>query len=369
MSASLAAIGGTLGDIATPALVLDLDEFEANIENMQRLTEAAGIALRPHGKAHRCSAIAKAQLAAGAVGICCQTVGEAERFRENGIDDIFISNVIVDPAKIHRLARLAMRTKVAVCVDDARVVPLLEAAAREAGCTVEVLIEVDVGDHRLGIADPQGVAALARNVSNCLHLKFGGLQAYIGRAQHERDPLARRNLAYETGVAATRINDVLAATGIVCPRITGGGTGTVADDCDFAALTEVQPGSYVFLDVDYSRNQLCEKSVRFNQSLFILTQVVSVAAADHVICDAGLKAFSMDSGLPEVHAAPGLRPVRVSDEHVKIACGGVRPELGERLLLIPGHCDPTVNLHDQIIGLRSGRVESVWAMDARGASA
>lgn len=369
MTGTLGRPGLALTAVDTPALVLDLDAFEENLVLMQRLTATAGIALRPHGKAHRCSAIAKAQIAGGAVGICCQTVGEAEQFVDAGIEDVFVSNVIVDPAKILRLARLALRAKVSVCVDDERIVPLLEAATGDAGATLEVLVEVDLGDHRLGRADVPGALRLATAISATRHLRFGGLQTYLGSAQHEGDPDQRRKLAGEAAATALRFRDALAAAGLDCGRITGGGTGTVADDCDFGAFTEVQPGTYPFLDANYSRNRAGEGAPRFRQALFVLTQVVSVAAAGHVTCNAGLKSFSMESGFPEVYPASHMHAVRVSDEHTKLECGDLKPDLGERILLVPGHCDPTFNLHNSIIGFRGAEVETVWAIDARGASA
>jgi D-serine deaminase-like pyridoxal phosphate-dependent protein len=355
--------------VPTPALLLDLDAFEANLSTMQGLASASGIALRPHGKAHRCPQIARSQVAAGAAGICCQTIGEAECFSANGIEDLFITNVVSNPSKIARVANLAKSARVAICVDNLDAIAALSKAAVQAGVVIEALVELDVGDHRLGVSGTDQPITLAKSVASAPGLRFGGLQAYRGRIQHERDADERYRLAREAGEAAVRARHAINAAGVACPRVTGGGTGTSAADCELKLLDEIQPGSYVFMDGDYGRNQPRAGSPAFRHALTVLTEVISIAVEGQAVCDAGLKSFTTESGLPAIAVKPEWKALRASDEHLQIACSETRPALGDRLQLIPGHCDPTVNLHDRFVCVRKGRVEAIWPIDARGKSA
>ncbi len=369
MQRAPARIGDPLSAVDTPALVLDLDAFEHNLDLMANAVRGSGLALRPHAKSHKCPDIAKAQVARGAVGICCQKVDEAAAFIAAGIADVLVTNEIVTPAKITRLARLAQSATVGVLVDDARVIADLSAAAVMAGGTLHVYVEIDVGAHRCGVAPGDPAVALARAIEGMPGLRFRGLHAYHGAAQHLREPVQRRAAIALASRLAGRTRVLIEKAGIPCPVITGAGTGTWQLERDSHVYTELQPGSYIFMDADYARNALAPDEHAFEQSLYVLATVMSVPTAERAIVDAGLKALAFDSGPPVVHVARGLEYVKGSDEHGVLAVDPAlaQPVLGDRVWLIPGHCDPTVNLYDWIVGMRGDRVECVWSVVARGA--
>jgi len=361
--------GTSLADIDTPALVLDLDAFERNVARMAEAMKARGVRLRPHAKSHKCPEIAKRQIAAGAVGVCCQKVSEAEAMIAGGVRDVLVTNEVVGAVKIERLAGLAHIARVAVLADDARNVAQLDAVAARRGVRLDVLIELDVGAGRCGVAPGEGVLALGRVIAGAKSLRFAGLHAYHGSAQHLRGPEERRAAIVAAASHALAARRALDGIGLRCETVTGAGTGTFLLEAASGAYNEVQPGSYVFMDADYNRNRWDEDWPRFEQSLFLLASVMSAPASDRVVVDAGLKAASVDSGLPQVHAWPGLEYVKASDEHgvIRVSPEARAPALGERLLLVPGHCDPTVNLHDWLVCVRRGKVEALWPIAARGA--
>jgi D-serine deaminase-like pyridoxal phosphate-dependent protein len=366
-----ARIGDQLAAIDTPALVVDLDALERNLDRMAAAVRKTGVALRPHAKAHKCPPIALAQIERGAVGVCCQKVGEAEAFVDAGVRDVLVTNEVVDPGKLARLAALARDAHIGVLVDDRAGVEAIARAAREAKATIDVLVEIDVGAHRCGVASVDDAVALAGAIDAANGLRFRGLHAYQGRAQHLRTPSERR-LAIAAAVEAARgVRDAIVAAGVACATVTGAGTGTWRLECASGVYTEIQPGSYALMDADYSRNKLAAGDVAFEQSLFVVAAVMSVAVPGQVVVDAGLKAFSFDSGLPLVHGARGLEYAKASDEHgvVKLARRAHKPALGDRVWLVPGHCDPTCNLYDWLVGFRGDRVETVWPIAARGALA
>ena len=363
-----ARVGDAVADVQTPALLLDLDAFERNLATMANAVRGSGVALRPHAKSHKCPDIAKAQIALGAVGVCCQTVHEAAVMIAAGIPDVLVTNEIVGAQKLRALATLARSAQVAVLVDDEANVAALADAAHQAGAVLRVLVEIDVGAHRCGVAPGAPAVHLARAVASNPALRFGGLHAYHGAAQHRRDPAERRDAIARAAEWARATRDSIEREGITCPTITGAGTGTWQLERDSGIYTELQPGSYVFMDADYGRNALAPDQPAFEQSLFVLTTVISTPSRERVIVDAGLKASAFDSGPPLVHGAHDLVYEKGSDEHGVI---GVAPETrppasGDRLWLVPGHCDPTVNLHDWIVGVRGERVECVWRVAARG---
>jgi D-serine deaminase-like pyridoxal phosphate-dependent protein len=364
--------GQTLAEVDTPSLILDLDVFERNVDRMQALADRAGIRLRPHAKAHKCPDIALAQLARGAVGICCQKVSEALPFVRAGIADIHISNELAGPAKARMLAALARHARISVCVDDARQVAALGEACAAAQVMVTLFVEIDVGQGRCGVADADAALRLVDEIAMHPGLRFGGLQAYHGGAQHRRTRAERREAAAHAAGKAGAVLARLQAAGVACEVVTGGGTGSVEFDLASGVYTEIQPGSYVFMDGDYGRNEW-DPASGFGHSLFIASTVMSVAPATRVVLDAGLKSMAVDSGLPLIRQPDGgaeLRYVAANDEHGIVECGdgAARPGLGEQLLLIPGHCDPTLNLYDELVGIRNGRVECVWPVAARGLS-
>jgi len=364
-----ASLGIPLEQVDTPALVVDLDALEGNLLRMAKALEGSAVRLRPHAKSHKCAQIARAQIAAGAVGVCAQKVSEAEALVAGGVADVLVTNEIVGKQKVARLARLAREAKVGVLADDAGNVAELDAAARAGRVRLDVLVEIDVGAHRCGIEPGEPALALARDIAGCRNLRFAGLHAYHGAAQHVRSASERRAAIAAAAESARTTQALIEGAGIACETITGAGTGTFPLESASRVFNEIQPGSYVFMDADYNRNAWEEGWPRFEQSLFVLTAVMSTPAPDRAVVDAGLKASSVDSGMPLVHQRPGVEYAKASDEHgvLKIAAGAKAPKLGEKILLVPGHCDPTVNLYDWLVCVRKGKVEALWPVTARGA--
>jgi D-serine deaminase-like pyridoxal phosphate-dependent protein len=361
-----ARVGDPVEAIETPALVLDLDAFERNLDRMALATR--DIRLRPHAKSHKCAEIARAQIARGAVGVCCQKTDEAAALVAAGIPDVLVTNEVVVKSKIARLAELAREANIGVLVDASGPILDLSAAASAAGVTLDVYVEIDVGAHRCGVPAGPVAVALAQEVAQAGGLRFRGLHAYQGAAQHIRDPDERSSAITHAADLARTTRDMVEQAGLVCSIVTGGGTGTWTRERDSGVWNELQPGSYVFMDADYGRNTFGPNEIRFTQSLFVVSTVMSISGSERAIIDAGLKAFAFDSGLPLVHARDDLEYVKASDEHGVLALrAGASVALGDRVWLVPGHCDPTVNLYDWIVGYRAGRVETVWRVEARGA--
>jgi D-serine deaminase-like pyridoxal phosphate-dependent protein len=362
--------GDPVAAIDTPALVIDLDAMERNIERMAAFVRAHRLRLRPHAKTHKCAAIARLQMAAGAVGVCVQKLGEAQALADAGVTDIFITNEIVDRTKLARLAALATRVKLAVAVDSAVGIDRLAQALKGSTASVEVFVEIDVGQGRCGVA-PAASGALAHQVVS--HgWRFGGLQAYHGRAQHLRSPQERAAAIAHAVTLARAAQASITSAGIVCPLVTGAGTGSFVHEAASGLYGELQAGSYVFMDRDYADNQPAVGAPVFEQALFVKSQVMSWGAS-HVVLDAGHKSHAIDSGLPGVWGHDHVY-ANGGDEHGILRrgpSGAELPALGETVWLVPGHCDPTVNLHDHFIGVRggldAGRVEAIWKVDARGA--
>ena len=359
----------TLAQVDTPALLVDLDAFEANVATLRRRLEAAGVRLRAHAKTHKSVDIARYQIEhGGACGICCQKVSEAEVFVAGGIDDVLVSNQVVAPAKIERLAVLAGQARILVCVDDAGNVDELSAAAVRHGGRLECLVEIDCGANRCGVAPGAAAVALARRIEAAPGLVFAGLQAYQGSAQHIRD-YAERGAAIEAAARMTGATvAALQAAGLDCAIVAGAGTGSYPFEAASGIYNEMQCGSYIFMDADYQRVRDADGNflAEFANSLFVLSGVMSVARPGHAVCDAGLKVMSAESGLPRVFAADDIEYIGISDEHGVLADPADRLRLNDRLRLIPGHCDPTCNLHDWIVALRGDRVEALWPVGARG---
>ncbi|MDE2006056.1 MAG: DSD1 family PLP-dependent enzyme [Rhodospirillales bacterium] len=358
-------------EIDTPALILDLDAFEANLDRMAALLAPTGAKLRAHAKTHKSPVIAHLQLARGAVGQCVQKVAEAEVLAWGGVPDILVSNEAIAPAKLARLAALGRIARVAVCADDPAGVDAIEAAAEAAGLRLTVLVEIDPGAGRCGVAPGPEAVALARRIAASPHLRFGGLQAYHGSAQHKRTHAERTALIGVAAEGARRTVEQLRQQGLECPIVGGGGTGSFMLEAHSGVYTEIQAGSYIFMDADYGRNfnEQGGNVAPFSQSLFVLAQVMSAPRHGIAVLDAGHKAVAVDSGLPLVWNRPDLRYASASDEHGKLEAGAETeaPKLGEKLRLVPGHCDPTVDRHDWYVGVRSGRVECLWPVAARGA--
>lgn len=351
-------------EVDTPALLLDLDAFEANLDAMAALLAPTGVKLRAHAKTHKSPVIAKLQMARGAVGQCVQKVAEAEALAWGGIPDILVSNQVVGSGKLARLAALRAIAEVAVCVDDPAQVGEIAAAAEAAGVRIRTLVEIDCGAGRCGVAPGPDAVALAERIAASPYLRFGGLQSYHGSAQHKRTPAERAAAIGHAAEVTRRTVEQLRQRGLSCEIVGGGGTGTFALEAASGVYTEIQAGSYAFMDADYARN---DSPPPFRQSLFVLATVMSRALPGVAVVDAGHKAVAIDSGLPLVHDRPGLRYVGASDEHGKLLVeDGGTPALGEKLRLVPGHCDPTVDRYDWYVGVRRGRVECLWPVAARG---
>ena len=360
-----ASIGQRLEDVDTPALIVELDAFEKNLATLGETLKGRNVRARPHAKTHKCPEIAKRQIAAGAVGVCCQKVSEAEAMVEGGIGDVLVSNEVVGAQKLARLAELSRRARIGVCVDNPENVRQIAAA----GAKLDVYVELELGMRRCGIEPGQAAVELAKVVMNSRPLRFAGLQAYHGRAQHVRSVAERRAIIEKAAADVRLTKELLRKNGIDCPNVTGAGSGTYMLEVGSGAWSEIQPGSYVFMDADYARNEWAAPLPRFEHALFVLSTVMSRPAPDRAIVDAGLKASSVDSGMPTVWHKSGLDYVQASDEHgkIEIAAGAAAPALGAKLLLVPGHCDPTVNLYDWYVGVRAGVVEALWPITARGA--
>jgi 3-hydroxy-D-aspartate aldolase len=363
-----AQLGMALEEVDTPALLVDLDAFEHNLDSMSKRVTGTGLRLRPHAKTHKCAEIALQQISRGAVGVCCQKVSEAEALVAGGVVDVLITNQVVDMRKMERLARLAHQARIGVCVDNVDNLEGLAKSASANGVILDILIEVEVGGDRCGIPPSNGVTGFVAKIISFGSLRFRGIHAYQGRAQHIRGQDDRQKAICESSAKAQTVVATLTRAGISCEIVTGGGTGTYMFELQSGVYNELQPGSYIFMDADYSRNEMGRDERGFKQSLFVLTQIMSVPRPRVAIVDAGLKALALDSGMPLVVGMPDVTYERPSDDHGVLVSKDQRPfELGVKLMLIPGHCDPTVNLYDWFVGIRGDRVETLWPI-ARGST-
>jgi len=359
-------------DIQTPCLVLDLDALERNVKKMGDLAAEMGVRHRAHGKMHKSVDVAKLQETMGAsVGVCCQKVSEAEVFVRGGIKDVMVSNQVRDPAKIDRLARMPkLGARILVCVDDPENVAEIAAAAQKHGTQIEALVEIDCGAGRCGVTTSQDVVNIAKLIDASDGLKFAGIQAYQGAMQH-LDLYSDRKEKID--IAVDQVGDAvnaLRSQGLECDIVGGGGTGSYYFEGTSGVYNELQCGSYAFMDADYGR--ILDKEGKriddgeWENSLFILTSVMSHAKEDKAIVDAGLKAQSVDSGLPVVFGRDDVEYVKCSDEHGVVADPSGALNVNDKLRLVPGHCDPTCNVHDWYVGVRNGKVETLWPVSARG---
>ena len=376
-------VGLRVDRIDTPALVVDLDAMERNIARMADFARKHQVLWRPHAKLHKSAEIALQLQRAGAVGACVQKTAEAEALAEGGVRDITITNQVIAHPKLLRVARLAAHLqtqggRLALAVDSAEGIQRLAEAMAQAApqARIDVLVEIDVGQGRCGVPPGAPALALAQAVARLTQLRFAGLHAYHGRAQHLRGAAERREAIAAAVQAARHTRDLITATGLPVPLVTGSGTGTLVHEAASGVYGELQAGSFLFMDTDYARNEREPAQPVFEQSLFVKTQVIS-ACGSHAVCDAGHKSHAIDSGLPTVALLPPERALRYAnggDEHGLIYADGPKarlPALGRMLWLVPGHCDPTVNLHDYLIGVRGGLtagvVERIIRVDARGA--
>ncbi|MBM3375586.1 MAG: DSD1 family PLP-dependent enzyme [Betaproteobacteria bacterium] len=432
-------IGLSLKELDTPSLIVDRPALLRNLARLMDSVKGTRVRVRAHAKSHKCPALAQLQIQHGAVGICCQKVSEAQVFAQAGIQNILVSNEVVGAAKISRLLALAQQADLTVCVDHVDNALALSQAFVRAGVRnnktasasrqghggvvtpLKVLVEIDVGQGRCGVPPGAPAVALIQAITQMPGLSFQGLQAYHGTAQHLRLPSERR-AAIDKACAQVRDTITrLQALGIACPIVAGAGTGSYLLEAGSGIYNEIQPGSYVFMDADYQRNQAKDNqaqdnqaqehpvenfrgqhagptSAEFEQSLFVWAGVMSRPTPERAVVDAGLKAFSVDSGLPQVYGLPGVEYIKASDEHgvLRITTEGTvlngipsgqtiigqqtsgtpigsqspygtNLKLGDKLRIVPGHCDPTVNLYDQLFVVEDDMVVDVWPIAARGA--
>ena len=380
-------IGKPCADIDTPALVIDLDAMKRNLVRMSEFAKKHGIRWRPHAKMHKSVMLAKIQIKAGAVGVCVQKTAEAEIMVAGGVHDVFISNQVIAPAKLARVAALsqqltALGGQLAIAVDSHAGVQRLAEAMSDArtrsgvASVIDVFVEIDVGQGRCGVEPGPAALSLALEIRKHPALRFAGLQAYHGKAQHLRSAQARRNAIAEAISAVVMTRTLLESRGLKVGLVTGAGTGSMLLEAASGVYGELQAGSFLFMDADYAQNEIEAGQPQFEHALFVKTQVMGTHPS-HAVCDAGHKCHAIDSGMPRVHAFEGesqLDYFNGGDEHgILRAPGGPQhlPPLGRTLWLIPGHCDPTVNLHDFMIGvaggLRKGVVERIIRVDTRGA--
>ncbi len=371
LHASLIGQPGSRDWLNTPALILDIAAFESNIERMAAFAKKHGLALRPHAKSHKSAEIARAQLAAGAVGLCCAKLGEAEALADEGIDGLHLTSPVVTAPAIARLTALARHlSSLSVVADHPEVVDALAIAA-QGGPPLKVFVDIDPGIRRTGVASPNDAVALARRIAERPSLSYGGVQFYCGAQQHIQSFAERRDAIIErTSYLSICLNE-LAAAGLAPGVVTGGGTGSHVIDADIGVLTELQVGSYIFMDREYSECDLDGGgALPFQTALMVDARVISANAEGLVTIDAGLKAFSTDAGPATIiaGAGDGARYRFMGDEHGAVIGTGL-PDLGARITLGTPHCDPTVNLYDAYHVVRGELLTAIWPVTARGRSA
>ncbi len=369
---SLIDIPGSRNALTTPALVLDLDAFERNLTTHAKLCGESGLRLRPHAKTHKCSEIAKRQIAAGAVGVCCATLHEATVMVEAGISGVLITSPVVGAAKVNRLVALNKKAeKLKLVADNSiNVSDLSDTAGRES-TELDLLIDIDIGMQRTGVHAADEIVRLARLADDSPNLNYRGVQAYSGRVQHIEDYGSREKEYGEQLDHLQKCLDALADAQLKPSIITGGGTGTHAIDRSRKIFTEHQTGSYIFMDVEYNAVELVAGDTSpFATSLFMQCSVVSNNADGFVTIDGGYKCFATDGPKPEVStdSLPGADYDRFGDEHGKIVIAdqSQKPVIGTPVTLITPHCDPTINLHNYLHCVRGDKLVDIWAIDARG---
>jgi D-serine deaminase-like pyridoxal phosphate-dependent protein len=363
--------------VDTPALLLDLSKVKRNISKLHGAIALTRAKLRSHGKAHKCPELAKLQIAAGAVGLCCQKVSEAEVFFADGIHNIVVTNQVVGLQKVERLIRLAAAAdrqggQVAVCVDHALQIEQLSMALVGQAFTLSVWVELDVGQGRCGVLTEDQLLALATLVCSSPQMRFAGIQAYHGRSQHIRSP-DDRHAAVDLMLAKVKsavsfLERRADSLGITLPiPVSGGGTGSYQSEAASGLYSEIQAGSYVLMDADYQRNHLAVGEAQFENALTVLCTVISERPGQ-IVVDGGLKAFAVDSGLP-VALNADLEVKAISDEHtvIEVKDRSLQPLIGQKIELIPGHCDPTVNLHREFVVYDDNEIVGRWPIAAQGA--
>ena len=350
--------GTPVDELDTPALIVDLDLAEANIRTLQKAADEIGTAVRPHVKTHKSPYWAMKQIEAGAIGVCAAKVGEAEAMVDGGVKDVLIANEIVGPDKIARLAALANRARITVAVDDSDNVRELSAAAGRFGVEIGVLVDVNVRLDRCGVEPGPATAELSKVVADAPHLNFMGLMGYEGHIPPGDEVEMQASLE-----KLSRAHAAVEAAGLPVKVVSGGGTSTYRTTGSHPMVTEVQCGTYIFMDGAY-----VDESPEFQQALTLLGRVVSKQAADRAVTDIGLKSVSVDSGLPVVVGTPGATLTKLSEEHGTLALEGEAQNLriNDRVRFLPMHGDTTINVHSHYFCVRGGLLEAVVPIAARG---
>jgi D-serine deaminase-like pyridoxal phosphate-dependent protein len=363
---------GSRFEINTPALILDLDALERNIACMAQTMKGFGRGLRPHAKSHKCSRIGEMQINAGALGVCCATLDEAEVMAAAGLVGITITSPITARSKFQRLMDVVAHAQDTMIVaDNAENLSALSLAAQEAGLTLSVLIDLDLGFRRTGVSTVEAMHTIAGRVTAAKNLKFAGLQAYAGHLQHVQEYELRLKKTREANNFVTAALRHLKTMEIAVPLITGGGTGTHTIDGRAGPFTEIQAGSYVFMDAEYKAIAFeTNNSWPFEVSLFVQSAVVSSNVSGFVTVDAGTKAFALNGPKPVITTRSlfGSTYDFAGDEHGRITLDAKceQPKIGDRLEFIVPHCDPTVALYDAYHCVRGNALVDVWPIDARG---
>ena len=364
-----AKIGMNVNEIQTPCLVIDYNKFEKNILKMKNFVLNNNVKLRPHAKMHKSFNVADFQIKfGGAHGICCQKVSEAEVFARQGIKDILITNQVTDLFKINRLTSVSSdEIKLGCCVDDEENIININKSAKEKNTQIDLYIEFDCGANRCGIQSFNEIEKLILLINKLNFVNFVGFQAYNGSIQHIEDFITRKEEVKKTSIKINRLKDKF---NIFSPIITGVGTGCFDLEVSENVYDEIQVGSYAFMDAHYSslkHDNKLNNTNDFENSLFVLSSVMSNAINKQAVVDAGLKSIAVDSGLPKVFGS-NVDYLKCSDEHGIINDPENSLNINDKLFLIPGHCDPTCNLHDWYVVMKNDIVIDIWPVSARGYS-
>jgi 3-hydroxy-D-aspartate aldolase len=355
-----------IDDLDTPALIVDLDRMENNINRMVKLAKDCEVELRPHVKTHKVPEIAKMQIRAGSRGVCLQKTGEVEVFSDNGINDIFLTNEVVAPQKMRRLARVAQKSHLGVAVDDVAVARTMGSIFKDEGSEIDVYADVDVGMHRCGVSDSKLAAALGREVSSREGLVFKGLMGYEGNVSGAKSKEEQVRLAGEAMDELTKAKEAIEREGIKVEKVSVGSSVSVWINAKHPVVTEVQPGMYIFND-----HVLVDRGVATWEdcALTVLSTVMSKPSPDRAVVDAGSKAFNFDTGLfPIVPHRDGIKMNHFSEEHGWLQLEGEDRglKIGDRLRFVPAHCCTTINQFEELHGIRGDKVEKTFQILARG---
>lgn len=362
-----------INDIPTPALIIDLNVFDKNLTTMQEYVKENKMDLRCHIKMHKCPIIAHKQIAAGAIGVCAAKVSEAEVMQANGIKNILITSPVVSPEKIQRVIKLAKEPGIQIVIDNIEVASGFNAAAGNSAVDLGVLIDLDPAMGRTGIEAGEPALKLGRHImDNCANLRFDGLQMYAGHCMHIEGFEKRAETYRQVLQSGAATRDMFINDGIDVPVFSGGGTGTFNIEPGVGLMTDLQAGSYLFMDIEYRNIGGAEREhfSDFEPSLFVLVTAISKPQQNLITVDAGFKSFASDKMSPEFRDVKGVTFHFAGDEHGMVALASPSRELhlGDKLLMLTPHCDPTVNLHDYYFPVRNGVVEELWPITARGRS-